>query len=114
MPELTPTEQQALIDSLQHSFGACTCRTVNGQVMFCDGHRFIAETQTWAGELMDRVSILLAYRRMASFWTSAEFSRPFTTLQPEPMLQPAPIPEEYLKDIPGSPQQGDAPERLPW
>lgn len=105
MPQLTQTEQNALMSALGNSFGQCTCRTVNGAVMACEGHRFLAETQRFGTEkLVDRVTVLTYYRRMASLWTDGEFSRPFTTLQPEPMLEPDPLPPDLIPD----------PHRLPW
>ena len=112
LPELTPIEQDALIESMQHSFGACTCMAVNGRMQYCAGHRFLGEVQAFGTDrtLVDRVSILAYYRRMASMWTSREFSRPFQ-LAPEPMLEPDPLPPDL---IPESPQQGDDATRLPW
>ena len=106
MPELTKPEQEALMSAMTNSFGGCTCARVGDHIAFCEGHRFLGETQMWAGELMDRVSILLAYRRFASFWTSAEFSRPFVSLAPEPMLEPTPLPESITRPA--------DPEKLPW
>ena len=107
MPELTPSEQQALMEAMRQGFGNCTCGTVAGRIMVCDGHRFLTEEQTFAGELTSRVMVLVYYRRMASLWTSAEFSRPFVSLEPEPMLEPTSLPES----ITGKPAD---PEKLPW
>ena len=92
MPQLTQTEQNALMSALGNSFGNCSCHvTLGGSIIHCSGHRFLGEVQKFGGELVDRVSILTYYRRMARLWTDAEFSRPFTTLEPE--LPPDLIPE---------------------
>jgi len=106
MPELTPSEQQALMDAMKSSYGNCTCGLVAGRMLVCDGHRFLTEEQQFAGTLHSRVQILAYYRRMASLWTSAEFSRPFVSLAPEPMLAPTPLPESITKPA--------DPEKLPW
>jgi len=106
MPELTKPEQEALMSAMTNSFGGCSCARVGDHTAFCDGHRFLFETQVWGGELRDRVQILAYYRRFASFWTSAEFSRPFVSLAPEPMLEVTPLPESITR-------QPDT-DKLPW
>lgn len=109
MPFLTEAEQIALIEAMKQSYGPCTCRPVNGAMMRCDGHRFLAETQLFGGVLTDRVQILAYYRRFASFWTGPEFSRPFVSLEPEPMLEPEPLPSMLE-----APREQPDPNRLPW
>jgi len=96
---LTPEEQHALIESMRNSFGNCTCAQVGGRIAVCDGHRFLAEEQPFAGGLADRVMVMTYYRRMASLWTGPEFSRPFVSLAPEPDPLPPSITE---------------PDKLPW
>lgn len=97
MPQLTQSEQEAMMLAMANSFGPCTCQPNRA----CDGHRFLGEVQRWNGQLTDRVSVLAHYRRMARLWTDSEHSR-----RVEPELPPNLIPE--------SREEPDHPNRLPW
>lgn len=110
LPQLTRTEQQALIDAMQQGFGPCTCRPVNGRTMLCDGHLFLAETQAFgvSRETIDRVSRMVLARREARHWMAGEFG--ITLPPPE-----EPLPPDLLgPPVPESPQQGDDTNVLPW
>lgn len=111
LPQLTRTEQAALVVAMANSFGPCTCRSQ----MACDGHRFLAETQAFGTDRqqIDRVTRLVYTRREVQRWLDSEFGRPFT-LQPEPE-QAEPLPPDLLgPPVPESPRQGDDSGTLPW
>jgi hypothetical protein len=119
LPKLTQEEQNALMSALGNTFGPCTCRTITGHPVLCDGHLFIAETQAFGTDrqLIDRVTRLLYARREAHRLLAEEFGRPFT-LAPGPMPEPEPsLPPDLLGPPrePASPQSGDEPgTTLPW
>jgi len=102
----TPSEQQALIVSMQH-FGACTCQPPRhgGLKTVCEGHRFLSETD----RRVDRPMHMLYVRRTRQEWIDSEWMGN----QPPRDEPTQPVLPEAVKQA-SEPTEPDPPDTLPW
>ena len=105
----TPSEQQALMVSMQH-FGTCNCSEPGRwPKRVCDGHHFLFEQD----RRVNRPDRLLWVRRTRQKWIDGEWMH-----MPPPeegtLIQPA-LPPAIKGPVPTvAPVEPDAPQNLPW